>query len=58
MPKGTILRTPEARFLDLKDFPYDPRYLEYKGLHVHYIDEGPPDSTDVRIYFVCIANDI
>ena len=35
-----IIRTPEERFADLPDFPYQPRYVEVKGMRIHYIDEG------------------
>ena len=38
-----ILRTPEKRFTDLKDFPYRPHYLEVGGLRMHYLDEGQGD---------------
>jgi haloalkane dehalogenase len=36
----TILRTPEERFANLRDFPYEPNYVEINGLRVHYIDQG------------------
>jgi haloalkane dehalogenase len=37
-----ILRTPDARFERLPDFPYAPRYVELEpGLRMHYVDEGP-----------------
>jgi haloalkane dehalogenase len=36
-----ILRTPEARFANLSDFPYVPHYTEIGGLRIAYIDEGP-----------------
>jgi haloalkane dehalogenase len=41
------LRTPEARFTDLPDFPFEPHYVEIDDgdggrLRVHYLDEGPP----------------
>jgi haloalkane dehalogenase len=36
-----ILRTPEARFANLSDFPYVPHYTEVGGLRIAYIDEGP-----------------
>ena len=36
-----ILRTPEARFENLSDFPYTPHYIEVGGLRIAYIDEGP-----------------
>jgi len=35
-----ILRTPEERFRDLPDFPFQPNYLEINGVRVHYLDEG------------------
>ena len=35
-----ILRTPEERFADLTDFPFEPRYVEINGARVHYLDEG------------------
>ncbi len=39
------VRTPEDRFEDLKDYPYEPHYLEIDAgdetdLRVHYLDEG------------------
>jgi len=38
-----ILRTPEERFADLPDYPFDPRYADIgDGLRMHYVDEGPP----------------
>lgn len=35
-----VIRTPDERFANLPDFPYQPRYVEVNGLRVHYIDEG------------------
>jgi haloalkane dehalogenase len=40
----SILRTPDSRFTGLPDWPYDPRYLEFDGLRLHHIDEGPADA--------------
>lgn len=40
----TVLRTPDERFADLPDFPYAPRYVEVRGLRMHYVDEGPADE--------------
>lgn len=38
-------RTPDDRFADLPDFPFQPRYHELAGgLRVHYLDEGPRDG--------------
>jgi tRNA(adenine34) deaminase len=42
------LRTPEARFQDLRGFPWEPRYLadlpSAQGLRLHYVDEGPRNA--------------
>jgi haloalkane dehalogenase len=35
-----IIRTPEERFEDLPDFPFQPHYLNINGVRVHYLDEG------------------
>lgn len=49
------LRTPEARFEGLPGFPFRPRYIDdlagYRGLRVHYLDEGPPDALET---FLCL----
>ncbi len=38
------LRTPDERFANLPDFPYEPHYVELSGgLRMHYIDEGQGD---------------
>lgn len=34
------MRTPDERFAALPDFPWAPRYLEWNGLRVHYLDVG------------------
>lgn len=44
-----ILRTPDERFADLPDFPFEPRYAEVDGLRVHYLDEGPADADPVLL---------
>jgi haloalkane dehalogenase len=38
--KVKVLRTPDARFENLPDFPYQPHYIQVNGLRVHYVDEG------------------
>jgi haloalkane dehalogenase len=35
-----IVRTPEERFRDLPDYPFQPHYLDIDRVRVHYIDEG------------------
>ncbi len=38
------LRTPDERFANLPDFPYEPHYVELSGgLRMHYVDEGQGD---------------
>ena len=39
------LRTPDARFAGLPGFSHLPRYAEFAGLRVHYVDEGPSDAS-------------
>ncbi|MGI5288269.1 haloalkane dehalogenase [Nonomuraea polychroma] len=42
------LRTPEERFADLPDFPYEPRYAEVAdGLRMAYVEAGPGDGEPV-----------
>lgn len=42
------MRTDDARFESLPDWPYEPRYVAdiigYEGLRMHYVDEGPRDA--------------
>lgn len=49
------LRTPDARFADLPDFPFSPRFVEdlpgFAGLRMHYLDEGPRAASEV---FLCL----
>ena len=44
-----VLRTPDACFAKLPDFPYEPRYVELGGLRIAYIDEGPRDGAVVLL---------
>jgi pimeloyl-ACP methyl ester carboxylesterase len=39
------MRTPDARFANLPGFPYAPRYLEWRGLRAHYVDQGMGERT-------------
>ena len=43
------LRTPPERFINLPDFPYEPRYTEVGGLRIAHIDEGPRDAPPVLL---------
>lgn len=45
----TILRTPDERFENLPDFPFEPNYVEVNdeslgALRIHYLDEGPKEA--------------
>jgi haloalkane dehalogenase len=49
-----VLRTPDARFEGLADWPHAPRYLEVRdadgtALRIHYVDEGPRDGAPVLL---------
>lgn len=43
-PMPGVHRTPDARFADLDNFPFEPHYIEIDGLRMHYVDEGPGDA--------------
>lgn len=45
----TAFRTPDERFDALTDFPFTPHYLEWNGLRVHHLDEGPRDAPVVLL---------
>ena len=34
-----FVSTPEERFENLADYPFEPKYLEVEGLRMHYVDE-------------------
>jgi haloalkane dehalogenase len=49
-----ILRTPDERFADLPEFPYEPRYVEVGGgdggtLRLAYVEDGPADGETVLL---------
>ena len=44
------LRAPDACFIGLPDFPFEPHYLEVEGsLRMHFVDEGPRDGPVVLL---------
>jgi len=45
----TALRTPDTRFENLPDYPFDPHYVDVDGLRMHYVDEGPADAEPVLL---------
>ena len=51
-----LLRTPDDRFVDLPDFPFDPHYAQLvdptddsSTIRIHYLDEGPRDGSVVLL---------
>lgn len=46
---GPVLRTADARFDGLADFPYPPHYTTLGGLRIACIDEGPRDGPVVLL---------
>ncbi len=44
-----VLRTPDACFAQLPDFPWQPRYTEIGGLRIACVDEGPRDAPVVLL---------
>ena len=39
-PRPGVHRTPDERFADLDDYPFEPHYIQIDGLRMHYVDEG------------------
>jgi haloalkane dehalogenase len=39
----TVYRTPDERFRNLIDYPFEPHYVEQDGLRMHYVEEGAGD---------------
>jgi haloalkane dehalogenase len=49
-----VLRTPDARFENLPDWPYAPNYVtvhapDGTALRLHYVDEGPRDVAPILL---------
>ncbi|MEM9056188.1 MAG: haloalkane dehalogenase [Pseudomonadota bacterium] len=36
-----FVRTPDERFANLPDYPFEPHYVDVDGLRMHYVDAGP-----------------
>lgn len=39
-----ILRTPDERFKNLKDYPFKENYITIENTRIHYLDEGPKNG--------------
>ena len=44
-----VLRTPDLRFANLADFPYDANYAQFNGVRIHYLDEGPKTGQPILL---------
>lgn len=43
-----VLRTPDDRFRDLPDYPFEPHWTDLDGgVRMHHVDEGPSDADPV-----------
>jgi len=42
-----IIRTPEERFVNLEDYPFQPNYMMIDGVRIHYLDEGPREADPI-----------
>jgi haloalkane dehalogenase len=42
-----FVRTPDERFANLPNWPYEPKYVDVSGLRMHYVDEGARDAEPV-----------
>jgi haloalkane dehalogenase len=47
MPPAEFVRTPDSRFDNLPDYPFEPHHVDVDGLRVHYVDEGPREAGPV-----------
>lgn len=43
------VRTDDAAFADLPDYPWEPNYAEVDGMRMHYVDAGAPDGDVVLL---------
>jgi haloalkane dehalogenase len=42
-------RTPDERFRDLPGYGFEPHYVEWQGLRMHYLDEGGRDAEPILL---------
>ena len=56
--RDDAVRTPQARFSDLPDYPWAPHYVNdlpaLAGLRLHYLDEGPPEASAGPLTWLCL----
>ena len=43
------LETPDDRFENLKDYPFEPHFkvVDESGMRMHYVDEGPAEAAPI-----------
>jgi Predicted hydrolases or acyltransferases (alpha/beta hydrolase superfamily) len=39
----SVYRTPDSAFASLPGYDFEPHYLDFDGLRMHYVDEGTGD---------------
>ena len=44
-----FLRTPDQRFKNLKDYPYQPNYIDIDGLRMHYVQKGSKSAPTILL---------
>lgn len=45
-----VLRTPESRFNNLKDYPFKSNYMDVGGVRMHYLDEGNKNDKVIFLF--------
>lgn len=53
---GEVYITPEERFADLLRYDFAPNYIEWRGLKMHYTDEGPKDGSQKGTFLMVHGN--
>jgi len=48
---GRIVRTPESRFASLPDFDYQPHYINFRGIRMHYLDVNNNNKKTQQTFF-------
>lgn len=44
-----VFRTPDARFENLPDYPFEPNYRQIGDYRIHYLDEGPATGDPILL---------
>jgi len=46
---GDVVRTPDSRFENLPDYPFEANYVDVQGYRIHYVDQGPKEGETVLL---------